>query len=59
MLHILLDKLDVRPAIDANPVFLQTHLALLIYHELFGVSAVEANELETTLALVNTIELAE
>lgn len=59
MVHILLDELDICPAIDTDAVFLQTHLALLVNHELLGVSAVEADELETPLALVDTIKFAE
>lgn len=34
------------------------HLALLVNHELFGISAVDADELQATLAFVDTIEFA-
>ncbi len=59
MVHVLLDELDVSTAVYADAMLFLTHLALLVDDELLGISAVEADELKTALALVDTVELAE
>lgn len=56
--HALLDELDVGLALGANSVFLRGHFALLVDHELLAVSATDADELETALALVDAVEFA-
>jgi hypothetical protein len=58
MLHVLADEVDVSHAVDADPVLFSRHFTVLVYDEFLGVAAVDADELEAALALVDAVELA-